>query len=92
MNVMFSAHLHRCSRFSDGGSKAAFYCIVQNLFDRLLIDGQIALENFVSDVCQRRVNALISLVYCRCLRSKIFACFVCLGTIHRSASDYCHLE
>ncbi len=48
--------------FSDGGTKAAFYCIVQNLFDRLLIDGRVSMENFVSDICQQRINALISWV------------------------------
>ncbi|CAF0785825.1 unnamed protein product [Rotaria sordida] len=45
----------------DGGTKAAFYCIVQNLFDRLLIDGRVAIENFVTHICQQRINALISL-------------------------------
>ncbi|CAF4868313.1 unnamed protein product [Rotaria sp. Silwood1] len=44
----------------DGGTKAAFYCIVQNLFDRLLINGRIAIENFVTNICQQRKNALIS--------------------------------
>ncbi len=48
--------------FSDGGSKAAFYCIVQNLFDRLLIDSRISIENFVTNICQQRMNALLSLV------------------------------
>ncbi|CAF2348722.1 unnamed protein product [Rotaria sp. Silwood2] len=44
-----------------GGTKAAFYCIVQNLFDRLLIDGRVAIENFVTFICQQRINALVSL-------------------------------
>ncbi len=48
--------------FSDGGTKATFYCIVQNLFDRLLIDNRVSIENFVTHICQQRINALISLV------------------------------
>ncbi|CAF4319923.1 unnamed protein product, partial [Adineta steineri] len=45
----------------DGGTKAAFYCIVQNIFDRLLIDGRVSIENFVTDICQQRKHALMSL-------------------------------
>ncbi|UJR27548.1 hypothetical protein I4U23_008830 [Adineta vaga] len=45
----------------NGGTKAAFYCIVQNILDRLLIDDRVAIENFVTNVCQQRVNALMSL-------------------------------
>jgi len=44
-----------------GGTKAAFYCIVQNLFDRLLIDQRVAIANFSSQICQQRLNALCSL-------------------------------
>ncbi|CAF0822210.1 unnamed protein product [Adineta ricciae] len=44
-----------------GGTKAAFYCIAQNILDRLLIDGRVSIENFVTHVCQQRMNALIAL-------------------------------
>ena len=48
--------------FRNGGTKAAFYCIVQNLIDRLLIDDRISMENFASNICQQRINAIPTLV------------------------------
>ena len=49
-------------RLRIGGTKAAFYCIAQNLIDRLLIDNRIAIENFTTLLCQQRMNALINVV------------------------------
>lgn len=59
--------------FRIGGTKAAFYCIVQNLFDRLLIDNRIALENFVTTICQQRMNSIISKVK---EEKKVFVLFI----------------
>ena len=90
VRVVFSFWLFFISNlfeFSNGGSKAALYSIVQNLFDRLLIDGQVAIENFATDICQQRQNALVSSVKHFSLslsQYDRFLLFSYLETIHSS--------